>query len=264
MTSIAAIRPTPQMRRHTPIRLIAATVLSASAFSHAQSQAASKPPAPASSLGPAITTTAALPLTPAQSPPQRAKVTYTDNMIAVAASNSSLNQILHEISRLTGIKISGGVTDERVFGDYGPGSPSQVLAVLLDGTGSNMLLIHATGATPTELILTPRHGGPTPPNPNAQSFDDPSDSSEETAPNPALRSIRHQPPSPYAARPVPSPDNPANPTNSVNSTQTNDTPATPSPGDSTTQLPSQNGARTPQQIYDELQNLRQQQSKPPQ
>ena len=258
MTSIAAIRPTPKMRRHTPIRLIAATVLSASAFSHAQSQPASKPTAPASSLLPATAPAAVVPLTPAQSPPQRAKVTYTDNMITVAASNSSLNQILHEISRLTGIKISGGVTDERVFGDYGPSAPTHVLSSLLDGTGSNMLLIHSTGAAPTELILTPRQGGPTPPNPNAQSFDEPSDSSEEAVPNPVIRSIRHQPPSPYAARPVPSPDNPVNPA------QTNDTSAPSRPGDSTAQPPSPNGVKTPQQIYDELQNLRQQQSKPQQ
>jgi hypothetical protein len=259
MTSIATTRPTPKMRhmrRHAPIRFIAATILSAAALSHAQPQTASNPAVSASSALPATAPTTAPPLTPAQSPAQHAKITYTDNMIAVAASNSSLNQILHDISRLTGIKITGGVTDERVFGDYGPASPSQVLATLLNGTGSNMLLIHGTGDTPTELILTPRQGGPTPPNPNAQSFEETSESSDDAPPNPVARPIRHQPPSPYAPRPISPPDNPA-PT-------TNDTTAPAPQGDSTAQPSSPTGVKTPQQIYDELQRLRQQQSKPQQ
>ena len=179
-----------------------------------------------------------------------------DNEITVAAGNSSLNQILHDISRLTGIKITGGVADERVFGDYGPASPSQVLATLLNGTGSNMLLVQSTGEAPTELILTPRQGGPTPPNPNAQSFDEPSDVSEDAPPNPVARPIRHQPPSPYGPRPVPAPDI---------SPQPNKTGETPTPApqsDSTVQPTSPNGIKTPQQIYDELQRLRQQQSQP--
>jgi hypothetical protein len=256
MTSIAATRPTPKMRRKTPIRFIVATILSASALLHAQPQAASKSPALASSTLPATAPTptpAPVPLTPAQSPPQRPKVTYTDNEITVAANNSSLNQILHDISRLTGIKITGGVVDERVFGDYGPASPSQVLATLLNGTGSNMLLVQSTGNAPTELILTPRQGGATPPNPNAQSFDDSSESSEDAPSNPVPRTIRHQPPSPYPARPTPSPDS---------TPQTDETPTPAAQNDATAQPTSPNGVKTPQQIYDELQRVRQQQSKP--
>jgi hypothetical protein len=247
------------MQRITPIRLIAVTILSTAALSHAQPQAPSKPASPPfPAIAPTSTPTAtppSAPLTPAQSPPQRAKVTYTDNEITVAAVNSSLNQILHDISRLTGIKITGGVTDERVFGDYGPASPSQVLATLLNGTGSNMFLVQSTGAAPTELILTPRQGGPTPPNPNAQSFDNSndSDSSDEPPPNPIGRPIRRMPPSPYAPRPIPSPDN---------SGQTSDPPAQTSPSEGTVQPSSPNGIKTPQQIYDELQRLRQQQSQP--
>ncbi|HEY6412136.1 MAG TPA: hypothetical protein VIX42_00520 [Edaphobacter sp.] len=194
-----------------------------------------------------------MPLTPAQSPPQRAKVTYTNSEITVTATNSSLNQILHDISRLTGIKITGGVVDDRVFGDYGPASPSQVLAILLNGTGSNMLFVPGSGTAPTELILTPRQGGATPPNPNAQSFEDSGESSDDAPPNPVARPIRHQPPSPYAPRPVPSPDTPP---------QANDTPAPPpvSEGDP----PAPTGVKTPQQIYEQLQRMRQQQSKPQQ
>ena len=104
--------------------------------------------------------------------PKRAEVTYAAGLINVRADNSSLNQILHAISRLTDMTITGGVADERVFGNYGPAEPSTILATLLDGTGSNMLLRISTTDAPSELILTPRNGGPTPPNPNAGRFDD--------------------------------------------------------------------------------------------
>ena len=234
------------MRHHTPTRFIAAAILSTAALSHAQAQSSK----PVASPLPAIAPTAAqpsipltpaqssIPLTPAQSPPQRAKVTYTDNEITVAARNSSLNQILHDISRLTGIKITGGVADERVFGDYGPASPPQVLATLLNGTGSNMFLVQSNGTAPTELILTPRQGGPTPPNPNAQSFDEPIESSEDAPPNPTPRPIRRPGLAPPAEAGEGAPQPPAGDGN---------VPSSP------------NGVRTPQQIYEELQRRRQQQ-----
>lgn len=111
---------------------------------------------------------------PTASPPQQpAHVTYANGQLTVAANNSSLNQILHDVARETGMKITGGVTDERVFGQYGPAAPSKVLGELLDGTGTNILLVHATTAAPAELVLTPRQGGPTPPNPNAYREDPP-------------------------------------------------------------------------------------------
>ncbi len=70
-----------------------------------------------------------------------AEVSYSNGQITVAANNSSLNQILRDISSKTGMKITGGVTDERVFGQYGPAVPSSILTTLLDGTSSNMLLV---------------------------------------------------------------------------------------------------------------------------
>jgi hypothetical protein len=92
-----------------------------------------------------------------------AEVSYRNGLLTIAADNSSLNQILREIARQTGMTITGTVSDERVFGDYGPGMPARILASLLDGTGSNMLLRQTATRAPAELILTPRIGGPTPP-----------------------------------------------------------------------------------------------------
>jgi hypothetical protein len=89
--------------------------------------------------------------------------------VEVVADGSSLNQILREIGRVTGMKITGGVADEPVYGRYGPAAASEILSTLLDGTGSNMLLREPTASMPGELILTQRNGGVTPPDPNAPS-----------------------------------------------------------------------------------------------
>ncbi len=204
--------------------------------------------APASSTLPATPNTTPepppVPLTPAQRPPQRAQVTYADGALSVAADNASLNQILRQIASDTGMKITGGVTDERVFGQYGPADPAQVLAALLDGTGSNMILVHHDGDAASELILTPRQGGPTPPNQNAAAFRD--------RPEPDEGPSRSMQPPPSAP---PLPGTPGIPPAN----------AGPSPGSSpanSSQPDNPNGVKTPQQIYEQLQRMRQQQQQP--
>ncbi|RXH55636.1 hypothetical protein GRAN_2493 [Granulicella sibirica] len=102
----------------------------------------------------------------------KADVDYTGGLLHISANNSSLNQILREVSRLTGMKITGGVAEDRVFGTYGPAPASAVLTSLLDGTSSNVLIVQNAAAGPAELILTPRKGEPTPPNPNGVPGDD--------------------------------------------------------------------------------------------
>jgi hypothetical protein len=161
--------------------------------------------------------------TSAPPPRQPAHVAYANGELTVTASNSSLNQILRDIARETGMKITGGVADERVFGQYGPAAPSKVLNALLDGTGSNMILVHATAATPAELVLTPRQGGATPPNPNAFH--------EDPLPPPRPQ---------YPITPQPE----GNPRSG---------PPEAEPGRSP------NEVKTPQQIYEQLERMRQQQ-----
>jgi hypothetical protein len=190
-----------------------------------------------------------VPITPAH----RADVSFSAGQLSVAASNSSLNQILREISRQTGMKITGGVADERVFGTYGPAAPATILAALLDGTGSNMLLRQSSAdpaegpKPPVELVLTPRHGGPTPPNPNAAGFADNADNrvSEDRPDDGSLRNSSAQQTSTPAY-----PDRSAAPT------------PLPAPADTTTDDKSSNGIKTPQQIYEQLLRLRQQQTTP--
>jgi hypothetical protein len=239
------------MHSFAPIRFAVVASLAFSASLSAQSPQ-TKPsaiPQPASAL-PATPPTAPivpppLPLTPSQLPAKRAQVSYSNGTLSVSADNASLNQILREISTDTGMKITGGVVDERVFGHYGPDDPSLVLTALLDGTSSNMILLHRDGPVPAELILTPRQGGPTPPNPSAAAFDDKSERPEQ----PEAAPIRAAQPDP-----APSPNSPPV-TPATNGTQTGTSP-------NSSQPESPNGVKTPQQIYEQLQRMRQQQQQP--
>jgi hypothetical protein len=191
----------------------------------------------------------------------------------VSANNSSLNQILREIARLTGMKITGGVSEDRVFGTYGPSEPATILRALLDGTGSNMLLVANQADVPTELVLTPRVGGASPPNPSARGFDDSDDDANVL---PQLQSAPGNPqPQPGMANGQNSRSpqregvggvdaNPAATAPSNTSQQVAFPPADatnpPATATSTPANPdgtSGNSVRTPQQIFEQLQRIRQ-------
>jgi hypothetical protein len=106
----------------------------------------------------------------AANPPHRAQVLYANGQLEVRAENSSLNQILRTISQQTGLKITGGVQEQRVFGDYGPASISNVLSTLLDGAGANVMILAGDAQHPPQLILTPSNGGPELPSPTSPSY----------------------------------------------------------------------------------------------
>jgi hypothetical protein len=301
-----ALKPgTPDMQRSHPTRAIVPSalmlltlgvLLAAPALMHAQfggkgrgstlpSTGPTPPPVPpAAPIQQAQPVQSApTPTPPSATPARRADVTYANGLLSISANNSSLNQILREISRQTGMKITGGVTDERVFGAYGPASPSKILATLLDGTGSNMILVQSAGvsnhAVPMELVLTPRHGGPTPPNPSAPGFNDRAEEDDR-----APQTISNRPLPPPPSIPVPAPNAPPSTNNSIGTPigspigtpigtpiAPDTAPATPpaappaappttpaDPNAPTTQDQSPNGVKTPQQIYDQLLKLRQQ------
>ncbi len=115
--------------------------------------------------------------------PHRAQVSCADGQITIHANNASLNGILRSISRCTGMRITGGVADQRVFGNYGPAAPATVLATLLDGTGSNMVLRETATAQPAELELTPRTVGVTPPSPSMVTNDEVDEVDTDTVAN---------------------------------------------------------------------------------
>jgi hypothetical protein len=82
--------------------------------------------------------------------------------LSVAATNSSLVQIMHDISAATGVEVEGMSKDQRVFGSYGPAPAREVLSQLLEGSGYNVLMIGDKGqGEPRELVLTAKAAHPT-------------------------------------------------------------------------------------------------------
>ena len=233
------------MRFLTPIRV---GLLAGAAFVVSTITGQALPPT-APLTRPTPLTVQAQPQQASQQQAQRAQVELRDGQLSVKAENSSLNQILREISRITGMKISGGVMDERVFGSYGPADPSAVLSALLGGTGSNMMIVLDAKKAPIELVLTPRGGGPSPPNPSASRERGDEDLPQQMGPRFA-RPERMAPfPVQNQAPPPPTPTEMA--------------PQAPaaSPGGDTTTQESPNGVKTPQQVYEQLMKMQQQQPK---
>jgi hypothetical protein len=217
---------------------------------------------------------------------KRAEVEYTGGLLHVTASNSSLNQILREIARLTGMKITGGVQEDRVFGTYGPAPASDVLAKLLDGTPSNFLIVDNDQAGPAELILTQRHGGPSPPNPNAAIAEaqdqEPTQPTQQNSPGVFLNGQPPQQGGTGPAGPGGLPPSNGGQTGTpvggganlgtapgafagFGQTPPDATaqPAAPTSAADGSDAQSQGGVSTPQQIYEQLQRLRQQQQANP-
>lgn len=201
----------------------------------------------------------------------RAEVRYSNGLLTVTARDASLNGILRQISQQTGMKISGGVRDDRVFGTYGPDRPSAVLTTLLDGSGSNMLLVNNAANEPAQLILSPRVGGPTPPNQFTDGRQQDPDADDSVAPVARFGAQGAPPLPPPSGRPNVQPGVNLNPSISTPTSNNSDSQAvvfppisattTPATGttssDVTQEAPS--GVKTPQQIFEQLQRLRQQQ-----
>ena len=198
-------------------------------------------PAVVSSSAPAV----------ASAPEHQAQVGYQLGQLTVIAENSSLNQILRDVAQKTGMKITGGVSDQRVYGTYGPASPSVVLGTLLQGSGANMILRMTAANEPTELVLTPMQGRPTPPSLSAQPQPSAQRPSEGYPPEPRPGFT----PAQTFAPPVVRPQYVAQPPGAV---EPSASPVTPQQGNPE----SPNGVFTPQQIYERLQQLQQQRAQP--
>ncbi len=156
------------------------------------------------------------------SSPHPAKVTFADGKIDIRANNSSLNQILRAVSRATGLKITGGVPDERVFGNYGPAPLSSVIATLLDGTGTNILFLSGDADNAPHLVLTRRGGGATPPSPDSPAY-----AAYDEQPSPAAQPAAASAPQPeHSATTVPTgPPSSPQPLNNVNGSPSNTSPS---------------------------------------
>jgi hypothetical protein len=116
-------------------------------------------------------------------------VDWNGRDLTIAATNSSLEQILRDVSTATGVKVQGiasGTGGQRVYGSYGPAPARDVLSQLLEGSGYNVLMVGDQGqGTPRELVLTSKTSNGAVQNPGADaqagqsSDDDASDQPEQ-------------------------------------------------------------------------------------
>jgi hypothetical protein len=70
-------------------------------------------------------------------------VEFAGGMLTIHANNSTLSEILFQIQKKTGaeIAIPSGSEQDRVAADFGPGTPSEVLGQLLNGSGLNFVVV---------------------------------------------------------------------------------------------------------------------------
>jgi hypothetical protein len=110
------------------------------------------------------------PPTPEQLPAVPPKLTFQNGQLTIVAQNSTLGDILRDVHSKTGATIDvPGAAAERVVGQFGPGSPRDVLATLLNGSHFNYVMV-GTPSSPdsvAQVILTPKTGGETAPAPSA-------------------------------------------------------------------------------------------------
>lgn len=220
-------------RQFVPMLLAAEFAICACSLGQQAQIASNRKPAKAASThtakpSPAVAVAATPPISVTDQPSQPATVTLKGAKLSIKANNSTLADILNQVSKAGGMKIdglqTGGAADERIFGSYGPGRPREVLSQLLDGCGFNVIMLGKTPAgTPKSLSLSPRAPGGVP-NPPAQS---------PAAQYQDYRQNFVAPPTTY-----PKPRN-----------------NTPNP----TAQPTQNRVRTPQEILQELERMRQRQ-----
>jgi hypothetical protein len=119
-----------------------------------------------------------------EQPATPATVSAHNNELTVKADNSSLSQILHQVSSATGMKLDGLGGDERVFGSFGPGAPREVLTSLLNGTSYNILMVgDLPNGAPRQLLLSNRAGGAPPPPANANANQNQTHTGDEDNPD---------------------------------------------------------------------------------
>jgi len=165
-----------------------------------------KPPAAKLAAQPApapAPTAPQIPNWPANNKPAEASVVWDSHGLFIQASNSSLDQILRDVSLKTGAKVEGMSADERVFGTYGPGPARDVLTELLEGSGYNILLVGDLGqGTPRRIVLS---GRPVTAQPSGQSTpaENEGDQDEQLMAAPEAPPVGASQPEPPGTVPIP-------------------------------------------------------------
>lgn len=97
---------------------------------------------------------------PVNDKPNQASIVWDSKGLRIDAENSSLQQILHDVAVATGSRVEGLGADQRVYGAYGPGQARDVLMLLLNGSGYNVLMAGDLGqGAPRQIMLSMRRTG---------------------------------------------------------------------------------------------------------
>ena len=87
-------------------------------------------------------------------------VDFVNGQLTIHASSATLSEILFQIQKKTGaeIAIPAGTEQERVAADFGPGTPSEVLSQLLNGSGLNFVVVGSESDPNTlrSVLLSPK------------------------------------------------------------------------------------------------------------
>lgn len=198
---------------------------------HRVKKAAVLPPLPSGPRGP-------VPQIPLDAmPPVAPQVSFQDGMLTIVAPNSTLSDILRGVKKHTSADIEIPPTaSERVATRLGPGPAREVMAELLNGTRFNYVLLGSPNDANqlTRVVLEPKTADPANPQENA-------DGKPAPANGDAAAAVDNDPPDDAAD------DNPDPATAETEPVQ----------------QPDQPGARTPQQMLQEMQQRQMQQQGAP-
>jgi hypothetical protein len=168
-------------------------------------------PVPQVALAPQLRPPAPAPLAVVTNQPAiepRVRVNVTHDLMSIVANRATLSEVLYEVHVKTGadIAIPAGAEQEHVVASLGPAPGKEVLSSLLTGTHFNFIILGAPGEPGGihQVILSPKTGDVTPPNPSANP---PSMIPEEPPPAEVPADVDGEPPQSEDVEP-PRPPNP--------------------------------------------------------
>jgi hypothetical protein len=186
--------PAPARRPHVRNRHLTVPTASQPSQGEVQPAASETTVAEPAANDAAAQPAAETPQWPINEKPGQPVVTWDSHGLSIDAANSSLQQILKDVSMATGAKVEGMAGDQRVFGVYGPAPARDVLSQLLQGAGYNVLMVGDLGeGTPRQILLSVRRAATDSQAPNANQGDDNS-GDDDSADNDADDQQQVQPP----------------------------------------------------------------------
>jgi hypothetical protein len=235
-----------------------------------------KAPAPAPVVLPPMPSGPLSQLPMDQIPPTPAKVTFQGGLLTISAQNATLGEILRDVRKLTGASIefpqgSNG-SNERVVTHLGPGAPRDVLAVLLNGSSFNYMMVGSnsdpTAVSSVILMAKPSAAGEPQPQTAANVYQNSPQAMAPTrfpGPQPFNRQLVPQPGQPAIAQPAGAEEDLKDDDDAADDTTADDQaqPGQPAQPDANAQPqpadPNQPnaGPKTPEQILDQLRRQQQ-------